>query len=90
MDIVCYVHGIESFLSWADCSSADEDIPRLSWNPNVQYHVRKILLLDHILSQQNPARSIYLKLTLIYSNLHLRFLGDPLIKYYGLPGCDSV
>jgi hypothetical protein len=45
--------------SWEDdIHTTSQEIPRVFWNSKFHYHLCKILLLDHVLSQINLGRNI--------------------------------
>jgi hypothetical protein len=59
------LHGAKSILSWeAKRFSASQELPRILWNPKFHYRIRKCPPPLHILSQQDPPTSHFLKIHL--------------------------
>jgi len=50
--------------------SSGQEVPCLSWNPKVDYHVHKSLSLAPILSQMNPVSTFPPYFPKIYSDKH--------------------
>ena len=71
---ICHIHLLTYFTvqspSWeANCFAASQEIPRISWNPKVNYHTHKRPLPVPVLGQPNPVHTPTSHLLDIHPNI---------------------